>query len=84
MREARFDTGGRLWQPGFMAELLAQVRLRSGTAERTCWIPATAARAGTDVTLKNSEEPERWWTVAWAGTERRLPGGINRGWNNNI
>ena len=44
-----------------MAEL-AQVRLRSGTTVRTCWIEARV-KPGDQVTLKNSEEPARWWDV---------------------
>jgi len=44
-----------------MAELV-QVVLRSGPAVRTCWV-AAGVKAGDEVTLANSEDPARWWTV---------------------
>ena len=62
---------------------LVQVRLRSGPAERTCWVEARV-RVGDRITLKNSDEPGRWWDITWAGAEQRTAGQINRGWNNNI
>ena len=65
-----------------MAEL-AQVRLRSGTTVRTCWIEARV-KPGDQVTLKNSEEPARWWDVVRVEPGRKLATDINRGWNNNI
>jgi hypothetical protein len=66
-----------------MAAELAQVRLRSGTAERTCWIEARV-KPGDQVTLRNSEDPARWWDVTHVGSERKTAAQINRGWDNNI
>lgn len=66
-----------------MAAKLVQVRLRSGTTERTCWTEARV-KPGDQVTLKNSEDPARWWDVILVASERKTAGQINRGWNNNI
>ena len=66
-----------------MAAKLAQVRLRSGTAERTCWTEARV-RIGDQLTLRNSEDPQRRWNVTFIGPERKTATDINRGWNNNI
>jgi hypothetical protein len=66
-----------------MATELAQAHLQSGTTVRTCWIDARV-KPGDDVTLKNSEDPARWWEVVRVEPERRTAAGINRGWNNNI
>jgi hypothetical protein len=65
-----------------MATELAQTHLRSGTTVRTCWIEPL--KVGDEVTLKNSEDPARWWKVVRVEPERRTAAGINRGWNNNI
>ncbi len=66
-----------------MVAELAQVHLRSGTTVRTCWIEARV-KPGDQVTLKNSEEPARWWDVVRVEPGRKLATDINRGWNNNI
>ena len=50
-----------------MAELLQQVQLHSpsegGATIRTCWVDKHV-KLGDKITLKNSEDPERVWTVA--------------------
>lgn len=66
-----------------MATELAQARLRSGTAERTCWIEARV-KTGDQVTLRNSEDPQRRWDVTWTGPPRKTAAELPRGWNNNI
>jgi hypothetical protein len=66
-----------------MAAELAQVHLRSGTTVRTCWIEARV-RPGDQVTLRNSEDPARWWDVVRVEAGLRTAGQINRGWNNDI
>ncbi len=66
-----------------MAAELAQVRLRSGTTERTCWTEARV-KVNDRITLRNSEDPQRWWDVIRVGDERKTAGQINRGWDNNI
>jgi hypothetical protein len=60
-----------------------QAELRSGTTVRTCWIPQ-GPRPGDQVTLKNSEDPDRRWDVIAVGSEARELDEINCGWNNNI
>ena len=61
---------------------LVQVDLRSGTTALTCWVEPKV-RAGDQVTLKNSGEPQRWWDVIRVGPARSASD-IKRGWNNNI
>lgn len=60
-----------------------QANLRSGTTVRTCWLQQ-GVRVGNQVTLKNSEEPERLWDVTWVGSKAIELSDLNRGWNNNI
>ncbi len=65
-----------------MAAELAQAYLRSGTTVRTCWIEARV-KPGDQVTLRNSEDPARWWDVVRVEPGRKLAADINRGWHNN-
>lgn len=62
--------------------LVVQAQLRSGTTHRTAWIEPRA-KVGDQVTLKNSEDPDRLWDVVELSEPQRA-GDINRGWNNNI
>jgi len=62
--------------------MLVQADLRSGTTVLTCWLEARI-KPGDQVTLKNSEDPQRWWDVVHT-SEPRPAGAINRGWHNNI
>lgn len=66
-----------------MGILLRHAMLRSGTTWRTAWIDAEVT-VGQSVTLKNSEDPERWWEVMSTGQSTKTASDINRGWNNNI
>lgn len=66
-----------------MTRELVQVRLRSGTTSRTCWVE-NRVKQGDSLTLKNSEDPSRWWDVMAVDSKPTDPGRINRGWNNNI
>ncbi len=62
--------------------MVTQARLESGTSTMTCWIDKTI-KPGDEVTLKNSDDPQQWWTVV--DTYATLDvSSINRGWNNNI
>lgn len=63
---------------------LVQVRIRSGCTELTCWVESGRARAGDQITLKNSDDPAQQWCVMWAGCQFRAPAAISRGWHNNI
>ncbi len=62
--------------------MLVQVDLRSGNRYRTCWVEPRVA-IGDRITLKNSDEPKRWWDVLRVGDPRESSE-IKRGWNNNI
>lgn len=43
-----------------------QVGLKSGDTYRTCYVDQPV-KLGNEITLKNSEEPERFWTVLTIG-----------------
>jgi hypothetical protein len=60
-----------------MAAELAQMHLRSGTAVRTCWLDARV-KVRDQVTLRNSEDPARWWDVVRVEPGRKLAAEINR------
>ena len=59
--------------------MLVQVDLRSDDRLLTCWV-APKVKVGDQITLKDSEEPERRWDVLRVG-EARAAGDIKRGWN---
>jgi len=60
---------------------LVQVALESGTARRTCWVDQRKKlHLGSSVTLKNAEEPARWWTVCFI-SEPRDAAAIRSDWN---
>lgn len=43
---------------------MAQVALADGTGRRTCWVPLDRQpKVGNRITLKNSEDPERRWSI---------------------
>jgi hypothetical protein len=60
-----------------------QATLRSGKTVRTCWV-RDIIQKGNEITLKNSEEPGRRWSVTFIGARVEDLGEVNRGWNNNI
>lgn len=62
--------------------MLVQADLRSGASVRTCWLE-DRIRPGDSVTLKNSEDPQRWWDVVRTGSPQPAET-INRGWHNDI
>jgi hypothetical protein len=43
-----------------------QVELRSGDSHRYCYVDQPV-KVGNEITLKDSEEPERLWEVTWVG-----------------
>lgn len=47
-----------------------QVKLRDGTTVLTCWVDRVV-KVGDRVTLKHSENPDRWWTVVTVSAETR-------------
>lgn len=62
--------------------MLQQAFLRSGTTVRTAWI-GLKAKAGDQVTLKNSEDPHRRWNVV--AVYARMPADqLHTDWHNNI
>jgi hypothetical protein len=55
------------------------VKLEDGTTTRHCWVDRPV-ESGNRVTLKNSDEPDRWWTVVWVGSEKRHKSLLPRPW----
>lgn len=66
-----------------MSRMVVQVRLRAGTAERTCWTDSSV-RLHTRITLKDDSDPLQLWDVVWRGAHARPVGTLPRGWHNNI
>jgi hypothetical protein len=56
------------------------VKLKDGATERHCWVNKRVW-AGNRITLKNSDEPERWWDVVWAGEMPRTAGLHDSSWH---
>jgi hypothetical protein len=65
-----------------MAKVI-QVQLVSGSTHLTCWVEAKVG-CGNIITLKNSDEPERLWSVKAIDSGPVELDSVNRGWNNNI
>lgn len=65
--------------------MMVQVRLQSGKSHRVCWLRKEDKpfKVGSFITLKDSEEPDRFWRVMGIGEPKELKD-IYRGWNNNI
>jgi hypothetical protein len=50
-----------------MAQMV-QVTLVDGNSHRVCWVPTEKGpKLGSKITLKNSEDPERLWSVMTIG-----------------
>lgn len=64
------------------SEKVVQVDLVSGESRRTCWVEPKV-RVGTSITLKDSDEPDRFWTVVRVGGEA-LRSSLKTDWHNNI
>jgi hypothetical protein len=49
---------------------------------RQCWVDKHVA-VGNEITLKNSDEPQRRWTVKWVSAQGRTVNdlGKQRGWH---
>lgn len=63
---------------------MVEVHLESGTGRMKVKVPyAHNMRPGCSFQLKNSDEPERWWTVQWCSAPFDSDV-LKRGWNNNI
>jgi hypothetical protein len=56
------------------------VMLSDGTTERRCWVDKHV-KIGDKLTLKNSEEPERWWTVDYVSSQARFAVDIDQSWH---
>ena len=61
---------------------LVQVDLRSDNRVLTCWVEPRV-KVGDKITLKNSDDPRRLWSVTRVG-DQKAASSINRGWNNNV
>lgn len=62
-----------------------QYNLTSNDSHTTAWLEE-GLKVGNRVTLKDSMEPERWWTVTSMGDTRMLKEELHKKskWNNNI
>ena len=60
---------------------LVQCHLKSDTKETVAWLEPKI-KVGNQITLKDSDEPERLWEFLSIG-EPRDKTDIHRGWNNN-
>ena len=49
-----------------------QVRMLSDNFQTVAWIDEAGAKVGKTLKLKDSDDPEREWVVAWA-SETRIP-----------
>lgn len=56
-----------------------QVRLQSDDRVRTCWVEPKV-KIGNRITLKNSEDPDRMWTVLSVGEPTEM-NEIHTEWN---
>lgn len=58
------------------------VQLRDGSTVRHCWVDRKVV-IGDHITLLDSDEPERWWTVTHTGEQRSAMalGLLQRGWH---
>lgn len=50
-----------------MKILYKQCNLQNGASHITAWLEADKVKVGFKVTLKDSEEPEKWWTITSVG-----------------
>lgn len=65
--------------------MVIQTQLRSGDTHLTTWLPIDKKfRVGSFVTLKDSDEPNRFWEVVAITGNPIDKNAIYRGWNNNI
>lgn len=61
--------------------LMIQAKLQSGETHRTCWLDCSKRLIiGTAITLKNSDEPDRWWKITGVGNEVKDSSLINTDW----
>ena len=58
------------------------VELVSGTTSRLCWVDRKV-RVGSEITLKDSEDPDRRWRVSqrYARSRTTVELGSQRGWH---
>lgn len=65
-------------------DFLVQCQLSSGNSRLVCNLPMDSRlKVGVKVTLKDSEDPDQYWTVDHIGQPVRKHS-IKRLWNNNI
>ena len=65
-----------------MGRMMRQFKLQSGTTTTTCWLEdSKKLRVGVRVTLKDSDDPKRWWVVVERGENLREASKLNPQWN---
>jgi hypothetical protein len=62
------------------AQMRYHVELKDGSTRRSCWVDKRV-NVGDRITLKDSDEPERLWTVTHACGSQMLSRDITRGWH---
>ncbi len=61
---------------------MRQFQLRSGQTYTTCWLEDDPRlKVGNKVTLKTSDDPNRWWGIMQRSENTTEFGQINRVWN---
>ena len=50
-----------------MKAIYKQCNLKSSNSVMTAWLEADKVRAGIKVTLKDSQDPARWWLITSVG-----------------
>lgn len=68
-----------------MKQPMRQFKLATGSATLVTYLPEDRRlRVGTRLTLKDSDDPRRWWTVIWRSVYVRDRKSIRTDWDNNI
>jgi hypothetical protein len=62
-----------------------QVGLKSGTTELVANLPDhPKLKVGNSITLKDYDDPARWWAIQWVSDVTRDKKQIKTTWHNNI
>lgn len=62
--------------------MMRQFKLQSGTTVTTAWLDDDPrVKLHSRVTLKDSDEPKRWWVVIERGDNTRHKSTLEKSWN---